>query len=104
MGAGMEIFHTPIGQSTWAAGVQHVEPFGRNPWQLLQEERGVWQLWHDGQQCLMTGHADPPVVEVEEVNETEPDLVRIERVMEFFIQRLQEDGVVIPSNVQRVAQ
>lgn len=43
--AGVELFHTPRGQSTWASGCQSVKPGDFSPWQLNQTstERGFWQ-------------------------------------------------------------
>eukprot|EP00927_Polykrikos_kofoidii_P048610 TRINITY_DN42863_c0_g1_i1.p1 TRINITY_DN42863_c0_g1~~TRINITY_DN42863_c0_g1_i1.p1 ORF type:complete len:620 (+),score=72.81 TRINITY_DN42863_c0_g1_i1:75-1934(+) len=43
--AGIEVFHTPIGQSTWAVGVQDVTPGTFSPWQFHEgiPETGFWQ-------------------------------------------------------------
>lgn len=43
--AGIEVFHTPIGQSTWAIGVQDVTPGNFFPWQFQEgvPQTGFWQ-------------------------------------------------------------
>jgi len=45
--AGLELFHTPLGNRTWESGVQALQPGDRLPWKVLLEE-GRWQMDCDG--------------------------------------------------------